>query len=388
MKSVFLLAASAFLSFLIFNPYYIPVNKINPQAEEITIIAAGDLMCHSPQFETARAGKDSFNFNQQFYYVKPVIEKADLAFANFETVLAGKERKYSGYPQFNTPDAFLNAVKEAGFNFLSTANNHAYDRGKDGVIKTFKKIRGAGINSAGTYNSKGESDSVVITEIKGIKLGILAYTQMLNGFKLPKGDNYLVNLIDTALVRKDIQRYKKAGADIVIVYFHFGEEYKRTPTPYQETIVKKTIAAGADIILASHPHVIEKLETFKPVNSKLDTGFTAYSLGNFISNQRWRYSDSGVMLNFTIRKKENGKLELKNIEIIPTWVFKGLLFAKDEFAVLPAGEAFSAKPLFFLKEGDIKKMKQSFYDTKEIMLKGLRLSPSKIKIKGNFPPQN
>jgi poly-gamma-glutamate synthesis protein (capsule biosynthesis protein) len=344
-------------------------------------------MCHSPQFEYARNAGGEFNFDDNFYYVKNITGKADIAFANFETVLAGKGAKYSGYPTFNTPDSFLDAVKNAGFDFLFTSNNHAYDRGEKGVLKTIEKIKFSGLMGSGTFSSFKDRDSLRIIIVNNIKIGILSYADHINGFKLPKGKEYLVNLIDKDRITKEIKNLKKTGAEIVLVYFHFGDEYKKEPTQYQKTIVKSAIASGADIILASHPHILERLETFKPVNSKLDTGIVAYSLGNFISNQRWRYSDAGVILNLTIEKGMDSNLLLRNVEIIPTWVFKGNILAKKTFAVLPAEMAFEQRPPFFLTGGDIKMMKESFFDCRSVMLNGLRLSSSKINFK-NFHPSN
>lgn len=383
MKSKLFLFISAFVSFLFFNNSMFHIQSVvqEQSVDSLTISVVGDLMCHSPQFEYARTGKDNFNFDISFYYVKPFIVKADIALANFETVLAGKEKKYSGYPTFNTPDAFLKSVKNAGFDFLFTSNNHSFDRGKEGILKTLSKIKNEGLKSTGTFSSKRERDSVKIVDVKGFKIVFLSYTEHLNGFKKPLGSEFIVNLIDTNQIKHDLREAKKHKIDLAVVYFHFGEEYKRQPVKYQKEIVKKAVSYGADIILASHPHVIEKLETFKPVNSKLDTGFVAYSLGNFLSNQRWRYSDAGVILNFTIEKNVRGALLLKNIEIVPTWVFKGLLFVKDEYAILPSEEAFLPKPLFFLNSTYIKQMKESYFDTQEIMLKGLKLSGSKITSK-------
>jgi poly-gamma-glutamate capsule biosynthesis protein CapA/YwtB (metallophosphatase superfamily) len=385
MKSKTLLIISAVLSFVIFNNFIphnlTPVkNKFN---DVITFCAVGDLMCHTPQMDYALTDKNGFNFDFCFYKVKPIIEKADIAIANFETTLSGKEKKYSGYPAFNSPDAFLDAVKNAGFDFLFTSNNHSYDRGKEGIVRTVTKISNAGLKSTGTFSSKKGRDSIKIVEVKNFKIGFLAYTEHLNGFRIPQENDFLVNLIDTNRIKRDIKNLKQKEIDLVVVYFHFGNENQRQPSKYQKDIVKRAVSYGADIILASHPHVLQKLETFKPVNSKLDTGFVAYSLGNFISNQRWRYSDAGVILNFSLQRNSAASISLKNIEIIPTWVFKGQVLLSSRFVILPAQEAFAEKPLFFLTQDNIKKMKQSYSDTGEIMPGGLKLDKSKL-IFNNF----
>lgn len=380
MKSKTLLILSALISSVIFNNF-VPHNLKTGQDKTndlITFSVAGDIMCHMPQMDYARIDKDKYNFDFCFYRVKPVIEKSDIAIGNLETTLSGKEKKYSGFPAFNSPDAFLTAVKNAGFDFLFTSNNHSYDRGKEGIVKTLAKIKREGLNSTGTFASKEEKESAGIVEVKNFKIGFLAYTEHLNGFKIPKENEFLVNLIDTNKIKREIKNLKRKEIDLVIVYLHFGNEYQRQPSRYQKDIVKRLISYGADIILASHPHVIQKLETFKPVNSKLDTGFVAYSLGNFISNQRWRYSDAGVILNFTLEKNAAQSIKLKNIEIIPTWVFKGPVLLFNKFAILPAHEAFNEKPLFYLTPENIRQMKECYSDTKEIMLNGLKIDKSKI----------
>lgn len=385
MQSKIVILLSTFLTILIFSrnaPFKLGFENSAPT--QIRISAVGDLMCHSPEYEYARAGKDSFNFNFIFNSVKPILEKSDFAVGNLETVLAGKEKKYSGYPKFNSPSQFLDAVKDAGFDFLFTSNNHCLDRGKEGILSTLNQIKLRSLKSTGTFSSQKEKDSVQVIILNGVKIVFLAYTQMLNGASLSKENSFLVNRIDTNNIRNDISRAKKQDVDLVIVYFHFGEEYKREPVPYQREIVKKTISAGADIILASHPHVLERIETFKPVNSKLDTGFVAYSLGNFISNQRWRYSDAGTILNFTLEKDAAGNIMLKNIEIVPTWVFRGKVFTHQEFVVIPSAISLSDKPLFYLKPADLKKMKESFFDSRDILLKNIKLDKSKISVGGQI----
>jgi poly-gamma-glutamate synthesis protein (capsule biosynthesis protein) len=380
MKSKTLLIISALISFVIFNNFIFHSLKTGSTKtnDVITFSVAGDMMCHMPQMDFARIDKDKYNFDFCFYPVKPVIEKADIAIGNLETTLSGKEKKYSGFPAFNSPDAFLTAIKNAGFDFLFTSNNHSYDRGKEGVVKTIAKIKREGLNSTGTFTSKEDKESAGIVEVKNFKIGFLAYTEHLNGFKIPKENEFLVNLIDTAKIKREIKKLKRKEIDLVIVYLHFGNEYQRQPSKYQKEIVKSVISYGADIILASHPHVIQKLETFKPVNSKLDTGFVAYSLGNFISNQRWRYSDAGVILNFSLERNSAQSITLKNIGIIPTWVYKGPVFLFNKFVILPAHKAFEEKPLFYLTPENIRQMKECYSDTKEIMLTGLKISKSKI----------
>lgn len=371
-----LLIYSGFIALLIFIfTYLLKSNDKNSSHHinqdslvTISISAVGDLMCHSPQANYAKVNADSFNFNPTFESIKPYLEKSDFVFGNLETVVAGKSIGYSGYPLFNAPDDYIAALKFAGFNLLTTSNNHALDKGEKGLLKTISIINKNGINYVGTYSSERDRDSIRIFNIKGIRVAILSYSYGVNGNYIPKDHPYLINLIDTLLIRKDIKTAHQQNADIVLVYFHFGEEYHRLPTDYQKIIVEKTIHYGADIIIGGHPHVIEPIAYFKTDGGKLDTGFVEYSLGNFVSNQRWRYSDAGLILNLFITKNlTTNSIYISKVTYFPTWVYKGKIGAKNEFEILPINEILSKNKFSFLSENDLEKAKQAFNDTKDIL---------------------
>ncbi|HOI29950.1 MAG TPA: CapA family protein [Melioribacteraceae bacterium] len=335
----------------------------------ISLSFVGDIMCHSPQIDYARIGKDSFDFKPVFRYVKNLIEKADLAFGNLETVTAGISEKLTGYPLFNSPDQLLDALKYAGFDFLYTVNNHSLDRGTRGVVRTIEQIEEKGMKNIGSSNSESRSDSLIIIDMKGIKLGLLAYTYGLNGNYLPKSKSFMINLIDTVRIDSDISRLRDKGAELVIVYFHFGDEYSRKPSGFQVETVKKTFQYGADIIIGSHPHVLQRTEFLTKGNGKLKNGFVAYSLGNFISNQRWRYSDAGAILKLEICKNfQRDSIWINNATAIPTWVYKGFTGIKNEFIIVPSDTSFFKVPEFF-SSSDKMKMIQSYYDAGEILFR-------------------
>jgi poly-gamma-glutamate capsule biosynthesis protein CapA/YwtB (metallophosphatase superfamily) len=354
--------------------------KIFPQVKSdssvsITISAVGDLMCHSVQFQYAETQKDTFNFDPVYRIVKPYLSIADFTVGNLETVVAGKAKRYSGYPLFNSPDEYINALKIAGFDLLFTANNHALDRGEYGVLRTIEIINKNKINYDGTFVSQRDRDSIRIFNIKGIKVAFLAYTYGTNGNIVPKEKPYLINKIDFNLIQKDIQEAKIKNSDVVLVYFHFGTEYKREPDNYQKIVVDSTIKYGADIIIGSHPHVIEPMKMFKTNNGSLDSGLVAYSLGNFFTNQRWRYSDCGMILNISITKNyKTDKIFISKIDYIPTWTYKGKIDSKREYVVIPS-QTYMLNDIFsHISKADFQKMIQSFNDTKEILEKyGLRL---------------
>jgi poly-gamma-glutamate synthesis protein (capsule biosynthesis protein) len=322
-------------------------------------------MCHSQQFNTSTISRDSFDFSPTFKYIKQFLRDADFTIGNLETITAGKGKKYSGYPFFNSPDQFIRDVKNAGFNFVTTSNNHALDRGEAGIRRTIEKLIQSNLNYTGTFTSQKDRDSIRIITIKGIKTAILSYSYGTNGNPIPRGKIYLINLIDEKLISEDISIARKSGAELIMVYYHFGKEYKREPVQSQIELVNRTKQFGADIILGGHPHVIEPMEYFKTSNAKLDTGFVIYSLGNFISAQRWRYSDAGVIIYLNISKNlRNDSLWISSVEFLPTWVYKGFTETGVHYTILPAKDYMSFP---FLKESDKIKMKQSLDDTKNLL---------------------
>ncbi len=338
-------------SFLYFSKFNLKDKPINKISNEISFSFVGDLMCHSPIYESANVYEDSFDFNPVFEIIKDELSKSDFTIGNLETVVAGKEFGFSGYPNFNSPIEFLYALKNSGFDVLITCNNHSLDRGIKGLINTQRNIKKIGLKYVGT--KKSEDDSIFILKKNNFKISLLAYSYGLNGNILPKSKIFLVNVIDTNNIKKDISKAKRLS-DAIIVYLHFGEEYQRKSNSFQKELVNKIYSYGANVIIASHPHVIQEI-IFN--NEKL----VAYSLGNFLSNQRRRYSDSGVILNFTFSKNDSNKIFLKNLSYIPTWVYKGTIDNKIQFRIIKADTINLPD---YLKANEVEKVKQAFYDTK------------------------
>lgn len=376
MKNIF--AVSAFIitvtfQYLFFNPSVIEKNK-RPVLEDsvlsATLCFVGDLMCHSTQFNYAKVNTDSFDFTGVYREVKKYLTIPDLTIGNLETVIAGQNEGYSGYPYFNAPDDFIYALKEAGFNLLITANNHALDQGWEGVKRTIDVINDYKIHRTGTFISQEDRDSVRIFLVNSIKIAFLAYSENTNGLAIPKGKEFVINLINEDLIRNDIRKAREKNADIVLVHLHYGPEYNREPSDYQKEIVQKIIELGADIIIGGHPHVIEPFDFYETRNTKLDLGFVAYSMGNFISNQRWRYSDAGVILNIQLSKNRfTDSVYISEVSYLPTWVFKGNTEKGREYIILPSQISGTDSAQTFLIDTDRKLMNEAFYDTKEIITK-------------------
>ncbi len=333
----------------------------------VTISFVGDLMCHTPQLEYSKAGRDSFDFNPSFREIKKYFLSSDLALGNLETTISGRGSIYSGYPLFNSPDLYLSALRAAGFKLLFTANNHALDRGKKGVLRTIEKINENKMIPVGTFISDKDRDSIRIMEINGIRIVFLAYTFGMNGNYISSKEKYLVNVIDTNIIKKDIWNARSKGTDAVVIYFHFGDEYSHTPSEYQKSIVRFAEKYGADIIIGSHPHSIQPGEYFQSSKNNIGKGLVVYSLGNFLSNQRWRYSDAGMILKIKLEKNcFSGKTRLSDVAVNTTWIFKGNTGVKNEFVILPVDTA-PKDEYTFLTQSDREKMAQANRDTRIIL---------------------
>ncbi|MFA7289298.1 MAG: CapA family protein [Melioribacteraceae bacterium] len=346
-------------------------NQLNTS---VSFSVVGDLMCHSVQFNYAEVKEDSFDFVPVYREIEKYLSKSDFTIGNLETISAGKKYKYTGYPAFNSPEEYIKALAKVGFDILFTTNNHSLDRGEVGLKNTNEKIVSNKMNPIGSFEKV--KDTVSIFEKNGIKFSILAYTYGTNGFKLKDNSEYSLSYIDTNKIKRDIKIAKSKKAEICILYFHFGEEYSRKPSNFQKEIVKRSISYGADIILASHPHVIQPIEFFKSPSSKLDSGFVAYSLGNFYSNQKWRYSDTGIILNFELTKDSHtNKISLSKIDYIPTWVHKYNNGNKKEFVILPSNfKKYKYSESFLVSKSDSSLIEESYHDTKTLIEKVEELS--------------
>lgn len=322
--------------------------KPKPEIKEAKLIAVGDIMMHSTQ---TRSGYDAkrqiYNFDSFFAPVKNILSKGDWVIGNLETPLAGEDvGGYTGYPLFNAPAQLADAAKKAGFNILTTANNHALDRGEKGVIRTIANLRDRQIAFTGTSASATQASKPLISTKNNISLAILAYTYGTNGIPIPKGKDYLVSLIDEKKIVKDIAKARKQGADIIAISLHFGDEYQRQPNPQQKQLVENLLKAGADIILGSHPHVVQPYKIFKfpGKNGKTRKAVAIYSMGNFISGQMKDYTDLGVIFQVTIRKKFPEKTaEITGIKALPTWVHRYTLNNQVKYRVLPLEQTVTQK---------------------------------------------
>lgn len=343
-----------------------------PEYSYLSLSATGDIMFHSSQLQSAHdPSTGEYNFDEVFEPVKRYLDGSDIAIGNFETTTAGNEYGISSYPSFNSPMSTIDTMKYAGYDILSTANNHSLDTGKKGIINTIDNIKNNGLDHIGT--SKEEGYRFLLKEENGIILSFLSYTYGLNGndVRLSKEElSYMVNVIDEERMKEDINKAKNVS-DKVIISIHWGNEYNREPSQAQMELADKMFEWGADVILGSHPHVIQRSEMIKKNG---EDKFIIYSMGNFISNQRREtlpstmnniYTEDGVIVNIDFKKNlDTDEVVIDAINYIPTWVYKYSEGGKYEYRILPVSDYAESNEL----SEDIKeKLKNSYIHTMDQM---------------------
>lgn len=331
------------------------------KSKEISFLFMGDIMGHGPQIRAAwQESSKEYDYDEVFKPLKELISSVDFAVANLEVTLAGKP--YDGYPQFSSPDNLAVACKENGIDVLVTANNHSCDRGSKGVIKTVNTLDKLSILHTGTFSDDKKRDSLnlLILSKNGIKVGLLNYTYGTNG--MPFASPSYVNLLDSALIKKDVLKAKENKIDKLIVFVHWGAEYKDFPSQYQKQYNKYFKDLGVDVVVGSHPHVIQPM--IYENDSTNNTEFlTVYSLGNFVSNQRERRKDGGVMLRFSFSKTKK-EIKISNKEYLLTWVHKFKVAGKNHYQILPCTHPLYSKS-YFSNENDFKAMNTFIKDSRE-----------------------
>jgi poly-gamma-glutamate capsule biosynthesis protein CapA/YwtB (metallophosphatase superfamily) len=323
------------------SPTETPPEAVTESSAEIAV--TGDIMALSAQIKSAHEKGGGYNFDYVFKRVKPILSGADLAIGNLETPVAGSAFPYTsgssrnGYPVLNAPEAFAGAVKRAGYDIVSTANNHCLDYGEKGLKNTLDAIKRSGLKSTGTFKTKEARGTPLIEEVKGIKICVLAYTDRTNHREYtlsPSKRAYMFNRLSAGRVTGDIAKARKNGAELVIVMVHWGTEDAARSNSAQRSMAKKIAKAGADIIIGAHPHVLQetaRITAQTPYGKK--NCFVAYSLGNFVSSMtETRYTDTAI-LKFTVRKNAEGKVWVDAVKGISATTFSS--YGGKRFAVLP-----------------------------------------------------
>ncbi len=263
--------------------------------KKLSLIMGGDALIHSAVYEDAKEGS-GYNFNKMLDKIKPIVKSYDLAFYNQETILGGEELGLSTYPCFNSPYEVGDAFLDSGFNIVSLANNHTLDRGSKAIINSRNYWNDKDVIVNGSATSLDERNNIVIKEVNGIKYTMLAYTTTTNGIKR-KQEEY-VNIYSPEVVKKDIEQVRDK-VDLLLVSMHWGIEYNNGVSNKQKEIANFLADNGVDIVIGTHPHVVEPVEF-------IDKTLVIYSLGNLISAQRGINKLSGMLFSVDITKEDSG----------------------------------------------------------------------------------
>lgn len=295
----------------------VPNDAIPPV--RLRLLFAGDVMQHMPQVTAAR--KDNgFDYSPVFAALRPRFDKADLVVVNLETTLTRSDQ-YAGYPRFRSPVALAEALRDAGVDVAVMANNHCCDGNAEGIHTTIETLDSCGIFRTGVFTDSRDREThhPLFLVRRNIPIALLNYTYSTNGIPVPH--NVTVNFIDTTAMVTDVADARMWGAKCVAVCIHWGNEYERRPNKEQQAIVRSLRRAGADLIIGSHPHVVQPYEADS-------THAVFYSLGNFVSNQRRRYCDGGLMAEITLTRHSDGHITYA-ADAIPVWV------ALPDYRILP-----------------------------------------------------
>lgn len=294
---------------------------------EARIMANGDLLYHDLLYYSAEQADGSYDFSENFTYVKPWLEQADLVLGDFEGTI-NPDYPLAGYPFFNTPEQVVQAIKEAGYDVVDLAHNHILDSGLEGVATTAQAFKDAGIEPIGVYPDQPRDQApLVIREVNDIKIALLAYAYGFNGLEAglsPEEYEAVLSDLDEKKMEAEIKRAEQE-ADLTIVMPQMGEEYRLEPTEEQIELYHKMVDWGADLVFGGHPHVPEPTETLEKDG---ESKFIIYSMGNFISNQRIesldgllnaKWTERGVLMDVEVKKKGD-KTQITSVKAHPTWV--------------------------------------------------------------------
>ena len=327
------------------------------------LLFAGDVMAHMPQVAAARRNGryGRYDFSRQFEYVKPLFAAADRVIVNLETTLS-PEGPYAGYPAFRTPDELAYALRDAGVDMAVLANNHCCDRGIRGIRSTLAALDDVGIRHTGAFidTLRHGADHPLRFEAGGIRFALFSYTYGTNGLPVPAGAT--VNRIDTVMMARDLAAVDRAETDCIVVCMHWGTEYERRPNHGQRMLADFLRRYGADLIVGSHPHVIQPCEYDS-------THAVFYSLGNFVSNQRRRYCDGGLLAGVEVIKRigRSGDPQRRPVSVryavqtTPVWV------ALPDYRILPpeVGDTIALSPVGRAA------YERFMADTRELLRKGV-----------------
>ncbi len=378
-------------------PETLPPETTLPEPEHVvstaTVLSTGDLLMHKPIISKNTKGDGTYDFSPIFKYCTEEISQADYAIANLETTLAGTAKPYQGNPFFNCPDEIVTACKDAGFDMLLTANNHAFDTGFDGYVRTLDVTREAGLETLGTMKDETEP-KYTIQEVNGIRIGMICYTYettdgstnqpALNGNPMYGATYENINCYRPSNPQSmygEVERYlaemKETGVDATMLFIHWGpNEYELYANQKHQAIAQKLCDLGIDVIVGGHPHVVQPMDLLTSAVDPEHKTIVLYSMGNAVSNQRLgnissvstAHTEDGVLFSVTFCKYSDGTVYVESTDLIPTWVN-----LTDNYYILPLDDSRESEwqSLFDLNDTTLSKAQNSYSRTMDLVGEGL-----------------
>lgn len=377
----------------------LPIETTLPQPEvtaSATIGAQGDLLMHIQLIQSSRLEESGYDFSPMFRYMMPYVQRYDHMAINLETTLGGSAYPYRGNPEFNCPDDLADALAEAGYDTVLTANNHSSDTRSAGIFRTLEQLRSRGLGTLGTMLNNEEQKYAVV-DVNGIKLGMLCYTYATNelsegqpslnyrDFIKEKGtvNYFLESKLERFIseVEGRIADMKADGAEAIVLYLHWGQEYATTENATQRGMAQRLCDLGVDVIIGGHPHVVQPVEL---IESSMDPDHRAiciYSLGNAVSNQMKNedkvfasgHSEDGALFSVTFEKYDDGTVKIGAVEVLPTWVNRHDNTGTRQYNILPLDKETEGQwqELYGLTDGQFAAARESWERTMEIVGDGL-----------------
>ena len=301
-----------------------------PQPKRMSLVMVGDALIHGAVYIDARTSNGKYDFSKMFPSIENKIKKYDLKYYNQESIIGGGAPQH--YPRLNTPDALGEELVRVGFNMVSLANNHSLDKNESGILYSNKFWnKQENVIKTGTFSSWEERNEIPVYKKNDISFAFLSYTMTTNGLKPPSGKEYLINVYEKEQVKKDIEKAKTNGAEVIIVAMHWGNEYTHVPTELQKETATYLSSLGVNLIIGSHPHVIQPIEY-------IGNTLVIYSLGNFISAQKVLGLEKiiGLLVGLDIVVDQDSTVHFENIdrELIYTYCTSN----HKDFKVIPFSE--------------------------------------------------
>jgi len=348
------------------------VQNVSSGNRRATIRTIGDVIIDQATLDNCEVGDEVYDFSPLFELVGDVMSDADWTMINIEGTLRRHNKYgYMGYPQFFTPRSILQDLKAVGVDMLTMCNNHALDGWYDGLKMSLDYADEAGLAHVGAYRTQQEHDTPEIYDIGGIKVGMVNYTQFTNSMESqcdPEAVIYGMRLMRNADYEGDIADLKRAGAEFTIAIMHWGTEYVREPDSDIKAVAQRLVAAGADLVIGGHPHVVQPAEyiTATQADGTQNTALVIYSLGNFYSEHRKSHTDNGVIFEFTLSDDGQGGIEMTAPALIPIYMWQNEGAGAYEFRAVPSG-VYLDNPPAGMSADQYERMVESYQETVELI---------------------